>query len=56
MTHVKLLAALILALVCLIPAPGFAQTKTFAVTQFAVHGPDKYQYLKQGIQAWSSPG
>ncbi|NMC48506.1 MAG: VCBS repeat-containing protein [Desulfovibrio sp.] len=51
MTHVKMLAALILALACLIPAPGFAQTKTFAVTQFAVHGPDKYQYLKQGIQS-----
>ncbi len=51
MTHVKMLAALILALVCLIPSPGFAQTKTFAVTQFTVHGPDKYQYLKQGIQS-----
>jgi TolB-like protein len=51
MIHVRLFAPLFLALALLAPASGFAQTKTFAVTQFTVHGPDKYQYLKQGIQS-----
>jgi hypothetical protein len=51
MTQSKQFAIIALALALLIPALGHAQTKTFAVTQFAVHGPDKYQYLKQGIQS-----
>ncbi|WP_176631475.1 FG-GAP repeat domain-containing protein [Desulfolutivibrio sulfoxidireducens] len=51
MIQVRLLLPLFLALALVAPASGYAQTKTFAVTQFAVHGPDKYQYLKQGIQS-----
>ncbi|KUG29403.1 hypothetical protein ASZ90_000697 [hydrocarbon metagenome] len=51
MTQSKLYLPVALALLLLVPALGHAQTKTFAVTQFTVHGPDKYQYLKQGIQS-----
>ncbi|MDQ7831172.1 MAG: VCBS repeat-containing protein [Desulfovibrionaceae bacterium] len=51
MTQSKLYLPIALALVLLVPALGHTQTKTFAVTQFTVHGPDKYQYLKQGIQS-----
>lgn len=51
MTQSKLFLPFALALALLCPALGHAQTKTFAVTQFTVHGPEKYQYLKQGIQS-----
>jgi TolB-like protein len=51
MTQSKMFLPVVLALALLVPALGHAQTKTFAVTQFTVHGPDKYQYLKQGIQS-----
>ncbi len=30
---------------------GLAAVKTFAVSPFQVHGPDKYSYLSQGIQS-----
>ena len=44
------LALMMLCLLTTLP-PAFAEeaAKTFAVTPFAVHGPNNYQYLKQGI-------
>jgi TolB-like protein len=43
-----------LLLVCALIVPGssgLAAVKTFAVSPFQVHGPDKYSYLSQGIQS-----
>jgi len=51
MPHRMILAAL-LALLCIAPAQAAAaQTKTFAVLPFQVHGPQKYRYLQQGLQS-----
>ena len=45
------LVLLVAALLCL-PASAFAaEAKTFAVAPFTVHGPEKYQYLGQGVQS-----
>lgn len=46
----RLLTCLAILLLC--AAPALAEgTKTFAVLPFAVHGPQDYQYLSQGIQS-----
>ncbi|GAB1409165.1 VCBS repeat-containing protein [Desulfovibrionales bacterium] len=45
----KLLFALVVLLLC-VPVAS-AAPKTFAVLPFAVHGPQEYQYLSQGIQS-----
>jgi hypothetical protein len=51
MTLSRRLVLLVTALLCL-PAMAFAaEVKTFAVTPFTVHGPEKYQYLGQGVQS-----
>ena len=51
MTLFRRLVLLAAALLCL-PANAFAdQAKTFAVAPFVVHGPEKYQYLSQGVQS-----
>ena len=42
---------LILSLPAAAAAATAAQVKTFAVTPFAVHGPEKYGYLSKGIQS-----
>ncbi|MHC1791757.1 FG-GAP repeat domain-containing protein [Solidesulfovibrio sp.] len=45
------LALLVAALLCLSATALAAEVKTFAVAPFAVHGPEKYQYLSQGVQS-----
>lgn len=52
MKSIRLAALFLLILLTLLPATVRAEEiRTFAVTPFAVHGPDKYQYLSQGIQS-----
>jgi hypothetical protein len=47
-----MILAALLALLCIAPAQAAAaQTKTFAVLPFQVHGPQKYRYLQQGLQS-----
>lgn len=51
MTLFRRLALVAMVLLCL-PAVAFAaEAKTFAVAPFTIHGPEKYQYLSQGIQS-----
>jgi len=51
MTLFRRLALVALVLLCL-PAVAFAaEAKTFAVAPFTIHGPEKYQYLSQGVQS-----
>ncbi|MGE4539249.1 MAG: FG-GAP-like repeat-containing protein [Desulfovibrio sp.] len=51
MTLFRRLALLAVALLCL-PSMALADAaKTYAVAPFAVHGPEKYQYLSQGAQS-----
>jgi hypothetical protein len=45
------LALLVAALLCLQATALAAEVKTFAVAPFTVHGPEKYQYLGQGVQS-----
>ncbi|SKA84282.1 FG-GAP repeat domain-containing protein [Desulfobaculum bizertense] len=49
---VRVLAALLMALVLLVPGRASAEeiAKTFAVLPFTINGPEKYQYLSRGIQ------
>ncbi len=47
----RFIFALCLALVFCLPAASRAEVKTFAVTPFTIHGPEKYQYLGPGIQS-----
>jgi len=51
MTIFRRLVLLVAALACLPAAALAAEGKTFAVAPFTVHGPDKYQYLSQGVQS-----
>jgi hypothetical protein len=51
MTLFRRLVLLLAALLCL-PSMAQADTaKTYAVAPFAVHGPEKFQYLSQGAQS-----
>ena len=45
------LVLLVAALLCLPASVLAAEVKTFAVAPFTVHGPEKYQYLGQGVQS-----
>jgi hypothetical protein len=45
------LVLLVAALLCLSAPALAADVKTYAVAPFAVHGPEKYQYLSQGAQS-----
>ena len=51
MTIFRRLALLVAALLCLPASALTAEVKTFAVAPFPVHGPEKYQYLGQGVQS-----
>lgn len=51
MTLSRRLVLLVTVLLCLPAVAYAAEVKTFAVTPFVVHGPDKYQYLGQGVQS-----
>ncbi len=51
MTLFRRLVLLAAALTCLPTAAFAAEVKTFAVAPFVVHGPEKYQYLSQGVQS-----
>lgn len=53
MRFLRLMAALLAAALLTIPTAATAQeeAKSFAVMPFKVNGPDKYQYLSQGIQS-----
>ena len=51
MTIFRRLALLVAALLCLPASALTAEVKTFAVAPFTVHGPEKYQYLGQGVQS-----
>ena len=51
MTIFRRLALLLAALLCLPATALTAEVKTFAVAPFTVHGPEKYQYLSQGVQS-----
>ncbi len=51
MMLLRRLVLLVAALLCLTATALAAEVKTFAVAPFAVHGPDKYQYLSQGVQS-----
>ncbi|EFL49263.1 conserved hypothetical protein [Solidesulfovibrio fructosivorans JJ]] len=51
MTLFRRLALLAVALLCLPSLALAASAKTYAVAPFAVHGPEKYQYLSQGAQS-----
>lgn len=51
MTLLRRLVLLVVALLCLPAMAAAAEGKSFAVAPFTVHGPDKYQYLGQGVQS-----
>ena len=51
MTLFRRLVLLVAALTCLPATALAAEVKTFAVAPFTVHGPEKYQYLSQGVQS-----
>lgn len=51
MTLLRRLVLLVVALACLPAMAAAADGKTFAVAPFTVHGPEKYQYLGQGVQS-----
>lgn len=51
MTLFRRLVLLVSALLCLPATALTAEVKTFAVAPFTVHGPEKYQYLGQGVQS-----
>jgi len=51
MTLFRRLVLLVAALLCLPATALTAEVKTFAVAPFTVHGPEKYQYLSQGVQS-----
>jgi hypothetical protein len=51
MTLFRRLVLLVSALLCLPATALAAEVKTFAVAPFTVHGPEKYQYLGQGVQS-----
>ncbi|QAZ66283.1 FG-GAP repeat domain-containing protein [Solidesulfovibrio carbinolicus] len=51
MTLFRRLVLLVAALTCLSATALAAEVKTFAVAPFTVHGPEKYQYLSQGVQS-----
>ncbi|MHC1711916.1 MAG: FG-GAP-like repeat-containing protein [Solidesulfovibrio sp.] len=51
MTLFRRLVLLAAALLCLPTTAFTAEVKTFAVAPFTVHGPEKYQYLSQGVQS-----
>lgn len=51
MTLFRRLVLLVAALTCLPATALAAEAKTFAVAPFTVHGPEKYQYLSQGVQS-----
>jgi hypothetical protein len=51
MTFFRRLVLVAMALLCLPAMALAAGGKTYAVAPFTVHGPDKYQYLGQGVQS-----
>ena len=51
MTLFRRLVLLVVALLCLPAMAAAAAGQSFAVAPFAIHGPDKYQYLGQGVQS-----
>ena len=51
MTLFRRLVLLVAAMLCLASPALAAETKTYAVAPFTVHGPEKYQYLSQGAQS-----
>jgi len=51
MMLLRRLVLLVAALTCLPATALAAEVKTFAVAPFTVHGPEKYQYLSQGVQS-----
>ncbi len=51
MTLFRRLVLLVAVVLCLPSTALAAEAKTYAVAPFAVHGPEKYQYLSQGAQS-----
>ncbi|MEA4856271.1 MAG: VCBS repeat-containing protein [Solidesulfovibrio sp.] len=51
MTLFRRLVLLVAAVLCLSSTALAADVKTYAVAPFAIHGPEKYQYLSQGAQS-----
>ncbi len=51
MTLFRRLVLLVAAVLCLSSTALAADVKSYAVAPFAIHGPEKYQYLSQGAQS-----